>query len=200
VSSILARGYYRASSNEIARRAGVSWGAIQHYFGTREALMLAVLEDGMQQFASRIVSEHVEGDTPEERIAQLVDIVFSYYAQPEYVAYLQVLLNLEHDPRTSAEVRARMRTTADRSYKHVRRLLSETLGPAMDSADLRATIYLAMRGFALNEQLMRGIEFNADSRDGDSAARVRQVFVEILGAYVSAGEPAPKRRRRRGAT
>ncbi|MEY2458244.1 MAG: hypothetical protein QOG30_74, partial [Acidimicrobiaceae bacterium] len=35
VASILERGFYRASSNEITRRAGVTWGVIQHYFGTR---------------------------------------------------------------------------------------------------------------------------------------------------------------------
>ncbi|MCU1453644.1 MAG: regulatory protein TetR, partial [Acidimicrobiales bacterium] len=52
VASILERGFYRASSNEIARRAGVTWGVIQHHFGTRESLMLAVLEDGMERFSA----------------------------------------------------------------------------------------------------------------------------------------------------
>jgi DNA-binding NarL/FixJ family response regulator len=42
VSCILELGFYRASTNEIARRAGVTWGVIQHYFGTREALMLGL--------------------------------------------------------------------------------------------------------------------------------------------------------------
>jgi len=35
VESVLDVGYYKASSNEIARRAGVTWGAIQHLFGSR---------------------------------------------------------------------------------------------------------------------------------------------------------------------
>ena len=34
VRTILEVGYYKASSNEIARRAGVTWGAIQHLFGS----------------------------------------------------------------------------------------------------------------------------------------------------------------------
>ena len=53
VDSILERGFYRASSNEIARRAGVTWGVIQHHFGTREALMLAVLRPRRVQGVGR---------------------------------------------------------------------------------------------------------------------------------------------------
>ena len=47
VECIIELGFYRGSStNEIARKAGVTWGVIQWYFGNREGLMLAVLEDG----------------------------------------------------------------------------------------------------------------------------------------------------------
>jgi AcrR family transcriptional regulator len=40
VQCIVEEGFYRSSSNRIAARAGVSWGVIQHYFGTREKLLL----------------------------------------------------------------------------------------------------------------------------------------------------------------
>src|SRR5258708_35070954 len=49
VQCILEQGLYRASSNAIAEQAGLSWGVIQYYFGTREALMLAVLEAGARR-------------------------------------------------------------------------------------------------------------------------------------------------------
>jgi len=39
IQTILEVGYYQASSNAIARRAGVTWGTLQHQFGTREALL-----------------------------------------------------------------------------------------------------------------------------------------------------------------
>ena len=46
VECILELGYYQASSNAIARRAGVTWGTIQHQFGSREALLLEVIKQG----------------------------------------------------------------------------------------------------------------------------------------------------------
>src|SRR5215470_15095203 len=58
VRCILEQGLYRASSNAIAEQAGLSWGVIQYYFGTREALMLAVLEEG-----ARRLQEAVENAT-----------------------------------------------------------------------------------------------------------------------------------------
>ena len=58
---ILERGFYRASSNEIARRSGMTWGAIQYYFGTRERLMLAALEVSDREF------EHLLADGRDRR-------------------------------------------------------------------------------------------------------------------------------------
>ena len=74
VASILELGFYRASTNEIARRAGVTWGVIQHYFGTREALMLAVLQEGAGEFFASVENRHIEGETVVERMEQLTDI------------------------------------------------------------------------------------------------------------------------------
>ncbi len=52
---IIELGFYRGSStNEIARRAGVTWGVIQWYFGNREGLMLAVLEEGASHMVATV--------------------------------------------------------------------------------------------------------------------------------------------------
>ena len=53
IDCILEEGLYRASSNRIAKRAGVTWGVIQHHFGTREALLLATFQEGMRELMYR---------------------------------------------------------------------------------------------------------------------------------------------------
>src|SRR5207302_10457592 len=70
VASILERGFYRASSNEIARRAGVTWGVIQHHFGTREALLLAVLEDGANRFVDLVGTAAIDEASASARTEQ----------------------------------------------------------------------------------------------------------------------------------
>ena len=80
-------------------------------------------------------------------MAQLIEVFSAHYARPEYLASLQVLLNMDHDPRTSSEVRKTMLDVAAQSNAHVRRLLREALGPAMNKPDLVTTIFLVIRGF-----------------------------------------------------
>ena len=71
VTCILDEGFYRASSNKIAKQAGVTWGVIQYHFGTREALMLAVHERGLAELDRCLADAEIVGDTLEARLGVL---------------------------------------------------------------------------------------------------------------------------------
>src|ERR1700738_2950379 len=94
INCILEEGFYRASSNRIAERAGVTWGVIQHHFGTREALLLAAFQDGMRELIETLESARIAGDTFEARLESLADVIWQFYRQPKFVAYEQLTLNL----------------------------------------------------------------------------------------------------------
>lgn len=188
VTCILENGFYRASTNEIARTAGVSWGVIQHYFGTREALMLAVLQEGAMEFVSRVKDVKIEGDTLSEKMDQLVEIFSSHYAQPTYLAHLQILLNMDHDPRTGARIRKTMLDAAAQSQSHVSRLLREALGPASGVSDLPTTIFLILRGFGLSQQLLDTMSYDSLAPKRDRVARQRRLLASILAPYVEQAE------------
>src|SRR5882672_55054 len=103
IASILEVGFYRSSTNEIARRANVSWGALQYHFGTREALLLAIVQEIDRRFAEDMEQAEVVGATPGERIASLYHVLARHYDSPTFLVRLQIVLNLRHDPDTSAE-------------------------------------------------------------------------------------------------
>jgi AcrR family transcriptional regulator len=184
VRCILDRGYYRASSNEIARQAGVTWGVIQYHFGTREALMLAVLEDGARHFTDLVTNARITGETTEDRLAQLLDVLAGHYGTPEYLAYMQILLNMDHDPRTSSEVRRTLREVAEASNEQVRRLLREALGPATSQADLTTTMFLLLRGFGLSQQLLDTMAYDSLPPERDRASRQRRLAARVLAEFV----------------
>ena len=79
IASILERGFYRASSNEIARRADVTWGAIQYHFGTREELLLAVLERSFDRFVLSLAATELTGATVRDRLAALARVIWAHY-------------------------------------------------------------------------------------------------------------------------
>jgi AcrR family transcriptional regulator len=182
---IIELGFYRGSStNEIARRAGVTWGVIQWYFGNREGLMLAVLEEGASHMVATVEGAHIDGATVAERMSQLIEVLSAHYARPDYLASLQVLLNMDHDPSTSAEVRKTMLQTAERSHSHVRRLLREALGPAASKPDLATTIFVIIRGFAFSQQLLDSMAYDAVTPKQDRGARHRRLLAQILAPYI----------------
>jgi AcrR family transcriptional regulator len=168
----------------------VSWGVIQYYFGSREALMLAVLRDGARRFSELVATAHADGTTVAERLNSLLETLTSHYGQPEYLAYVQIALNMDHDPDTSAEVRKTLREVAEQSSKDVRRMLREALGSATRVRDLADTVFLAFRGFGFSQQLLDTLSYDAVAPQTDRLARQRRLLADALARFVEQ-ETAP---------
>ena len=73
-------GFARTTANEITRRAGVTWGAVQHHFGGKHALLVAVVEDSFNRFAGRLEGIPIEGVPLEERVSQFIDRAWAHFS------------------------------------------------------------------------------------------------------------------------
>jgi AcrR family transcriptional regulator len=182
IACILELGFYRASSNEIARRANVSWGSIQYHFGSREALLLAVIEELNQRFTTTVSRARIAGDTLEERLGSLYDILAKHYGAPSYLARLQIILNLSHDPDTSADVADALARIADVAGNDVSRLFRDAVGERASPATMNA-IFNAIRGMALSHQITDTMPWHATASqfaagDGEELA----IFLTGLAA------------------
>jgi AcrR family transcriptional regulator len=178
IVSILEVGFYRSSTNEIARRANVSWGALQYHFGTREALLLAIVKELDRRFIEDLQSARVEGDTPEERIYSLYRLLARHYDSPGWLVRLQILLNMQHDPDTSAEVMAEVAETAAQAETPIRQLLRQAIGGRPGKGGVDA-LFHALRGFALSRQLASAIPLEGSRAPGPDAVRL---FIRGLAA------------------
>ena len=153
IDCILDRGFYRASSNEIARRAGMTWGAIQYHFGTREKLMLAALEVFNRDFEATLVAAH-EGDfydsgSVAERLEKLAGLLALQYARPQYLATLQIILNLSHNPETSAETAAALEHFEATLSAQLTSLIARAIGGGADE-DAVTFVFHALRGLSVS--------------------------------------------------
>lgn len=61
------RGYDATTVKEVAREAGVNQGLVHYYFGSKDALLLAVIEEARQQYAREL--KRLREETPPERLA-----------------------------------------------------------------------------------------------------------------------------------
>jgi len=154
VACIVEEGFYRASSNRIARRAGVTWGVIQHHFRTREGLLLAVTRSAADHLVSVLEQADIRGDTPAERLDALAAVVWSHYRRPEFLADMQIMMNLSRDPKTA---RVTLEALADLNRRMMglwQRLVDQVLEPARQPPGLAAALFDILRGVAVGEALL----------------------------------------------
>ena len=97
VESIAEVGFQRTTANEITRRAGVTWGAVQHHFGGKDGILDAVLEESFERFAERLAAVPTEGASLAERVSAFVDIAWEHFGSPDYRSTFEILLNYTRD-------------------------------------------------------------------------------------------------------
>ena len=186
IACILDQGFYRASSNAIAERAGVSWGVIQYHFGTREALMLAVLEEGTRRLNEVLLTAEITGDTVTERVAQYMDILVKYYGSVDYLAFTQVLVNLTHDPRTSQQTRATMVRIGESANPELRRLQRKVLaGTGIRRPAVRSLLFHTLRGLALSHVMLETLPDQVNE-PRQFPEQQRRLLAEALGMLIEA--------------
>lgn len=164
VECILELGYYKTSTNEIARRAGVTWGTLQYQFGNRESLLIAVLNDRWDTLQRTLREATVNGESLEERLAEVVDVLATYYGVPSHLAQIQILLDLTHNSDTSEEVRRAVSAHGRELVRAWRPLFERALGDAARDRDLVTFAFTSLRGYLTGRVIASRIADTTDDR------------------------------------
>jgi AcrR family transcriptional regulator len=178
VATVIEVGYYKASSNEIARRAGVSWGSIDHLFGSREQLMLDVVNDLGAQLEPRFAEATIEGASLEERLAGVLDVLSTHYEQGSYLVQMQILLDLSANPKLSARDRHAVRQNDGEQFDRLAHpLFEKALGDVAAEADLVFYAFMTMRGYLTSAAFGRLV---AEFRQGAVIRLIEQSIDESV--------------------
>jgi AcrR family transcriptional regulator len=149
VESIAEVGFGRTTANEIARRAGVTWGAVQHHFGAKDGILAAVLEDSFERFAERLADLPTDGSL-EQRVGRFVDRAWEHFASPHYRSTLEILLHLAPAPREGEGWQGGMVDAFNRIW---RRLFADAVLPARRVAMLQRYAVSVLSGLSSLEML-----------------------------------------------
>ncbi|WP_052120239.1 TetR/AcrR family transcriptional regulator [Inquilinus limosus] len=146
-------GFSGTTTALIARRAGVTTGALHHHFATKDELMLGVLDRMTERVLHRIrQQDHV---TPDGRIdvPSLVAHLWEIYGDPEYWAIWEIIIGTRADPAFHEKVVAHRQETMQRVLPPwlERHVLSEARRPEL--AALFEFMLIAIRGLSLERFL-----------------------------------------------
>lgn len=150
IGAVSARGYLNCTTTEIAERAGVSRGALQHQFRTKSDLLLAVLDHICQEFACRVSDIAARGQSLEARCEDLVQTLWRIYSSPAYAAAIEVLISARSDPELYARIRAYRSLSVEVAERRWAEALADVRIPAERLADILHFTVAALRGFSLH--------------------------------------------------
>jgi len=173
-------GYERTTAREIARTFGVQSGSIFYHFESKEALLVAVMLEGMRQFVEAARGPLANARTPLERLRALFygHLVALHGGGDEQAVVIQEWRSL------SAKPRKRVVALRDEVEAMWREVLDEAAAAGLVTGDLRL-LRLAMLG-ALNWTLQWY------QRDGPLG--VRELADGLLAVFVPSAAPASVRR------
>jgi len=103
VDCIADEGLSKTTAARIAKRAGVTWGAIVHQFGDKDSVLLAVLERSFGNLSKSVAQAMAGGArTPRERVSWLVDETWQRLTAPSFHAFLEIVLDRRRERGDSA--------------------------------------------------------------------------------------------------
>lgn len=97
VAFIDEKGLHQTSLQQVARKAEVTVGAVQHHFSSKSELLAAVVEDSFQELTSNLKHLDAEDADLEQRIGLFVDGCWEFIRSPRYQAGLQILQGLRNE-------------------------------------------------------------------------------------------------------
>ncbi|MGI9293074.1 MAG: TetR/AcrR family transcriptional regulator [Pseudomonadales bacterium] len=106
ISLIRKGGFANASSAHIAKASGVSWGAVQHHFGSKDEILETVLDRCYSTFTGALQDQQFYTGTLGQRVDRFVEAAWAHYQGAEYMATMEILLATRARGSASSEVQA----------------------------------------------------------------------------------------------
>jgi AcrR family transcriptional regulator len=163
-------GWMASTMAVVAERAGVSRGAVQHHFPTRESLFTAALEHVSQVRAQEIKRELAELPGARPDTAAVVALVMSLFTGPVFRAALALWVAAAAEP----QLREQMVPTEARIGREIHGVVVELLGADERKPGVRETVQATL-------DLARGLGLaNLLTDDGPRRARIAGQWARML--------------------
>jgi len=163
VDALVESGYRGTTTSDVARRAGVSYGALLHHYPTKADLLCAAVAHLLDQRIGEF--RKAMADLPPQTVTRdaAIDVLWSMFSGPTFTAWLELWLAA----RTDAELAAAV-TPVDKEFSNTSIELFRELFPEESAADpdlpvtAVATLFTFLNGLALSNLIPDCMPMSAD--------------------------------------
>lgn len=181
-----AKGLSGARIDAIAAATRTSKRMIYYYFGSKEGLYVAVLEEAYRRMRQIEAAQHLEDLAPEAALRRLVEFTFDHHSgNPDYIR-LVMTENMERgaylaQSKTIQELNVPAIQAIARLYE--RGVAEGVFRPGLDPIDIHASIS-ALTFFNVSNQHTFGLIFKEDARSAQAVAARRSSITEMVVRFV----------------
>jgi len=187
IQEFAARGFKGASMDAIAARTHTTRALINYYFGSKEKLYIAVLEQvygEIREAEGRLDLDHLE---PVAAIRRIVEFTYSYYLAHEGFVRLVVAENQAKGRhlKKSKAMRTLNRPIIERLARVIERGQAQgRFRPDVDPVEIHKAI-AALGMFNISNRYTFGAIFQREMGAKGDVARRREVVAEIIISYLT---------------
>ena len=150
ISLIRRQGFQKANLQNIASGAKVTLGALQHQFGTRQALLEQVVEEVMAPLSDKGPVWPDSAIPLSERAAEFVERAWQHiYGADSYVAAWGVFFGCKSIPSLFKRIDAKRQAEDPVSFAHFLALFPEVSANHSDPAGFAEMVFSTLRGIAV---------------------------------------------------
>ncbi len=182
------KGLAGARIDEIAAATQTSKRMIYYYFGSKEGLYLAVLEESYRQMRETESQQHLEDLEPEAALRKLVEFTFDHHVSSEN--YIRVVMS-ENMNRgqylAQSQTIQQLNVPAISAIRQLyeRGVAQGVFRPGLDAIDIHQSIS-ALAFFNVSNRHTFGLIFKRDMSAPKVAAARRAAVTEMVVRYVRA--------------
>jgi TetR/AcrR family transcriptional regulator, fatty acid metabolism regulator protein len=183
VRTFAARGYHACRVSDIASEAGVAYGLVYHYFGSKEALLEAIFEETWGAMLATIASVEELDDPAAAQVRKVTEIVLrTWKRDPDLVRLLvREVTRSAYLERESDEI--------DRAFRALQRIVERGQESGEFRSDLDSRLVATIWYGAL-EEVLTGWALGQLPDAVDDVTRAERAVVELVAGGLAADRAA----------
>ena len=190
IEEFAARGFKGAAMDAIAARTHTTRALINYYFGSKEKLYIAVLEQVYGEIRDAEAELDLDHLPPVDAVRRVVEFTYRYYLEHQGFVHLVVAENQAKGRhlRKSKAMRTLNRPIIDRLARVIERgQAAGVFRAGIDPVEIHKAI-AALGMFNVTNQFTFGAIFQREMGPKGDVKRRREVVADIITSYLTGGD------------
>lgn len=149
IEVVFEKGYAGCTVQEVCRRAGVTTGALQHHFRSKQELLVSAVNKLFPQVVIPAVTEQGIKKPVRTRCDEIIETYWQIYSNPRYKVVWDIVLGARSDPKLYELVCRYQREATTRNLEVFEAAFDDVPLARGDLVDLAQFAMCEMRGIAL---------------------------------------------------